>query len=348
MGTIREIAKKAGVSIATVSKVLNELPGISDKTRAAVLVAAKELNYRPNLYARNLKTGSCKTLGILVEDITVFNAPDIIDGIGVTCESSDYHYILTNMRFNKRFGHNPGYEKEKVSLVNEMIDEMLSKQVDGIIYVGCHNYNIAYLSEKRDTKFVCAYCFSENSKIPSVIYDDREGGYQVAQLLVSKGHRKIGIAAGLKDSFATNNRLLGFQEALFKLDIPYNPHLTIYGEWEHDHGFSIAPILINEGVTAIFAHNDLIAMGILDYCNQNNIEIGKDISLIGFDNREITTVCRPTLSTVSLPLFEIGRMSAEIILDMIEKNITPEDLKHMLPCNLIERESISQREESKK
>lgn len=339
MATIREISKITGFSIATVSKVLNGQSGVSSDTNEAILSVAKKLNYRPNLYARHLKTGSSRTLGILVEDISVFNAPEIIDGIGVCCETRNFHYILGNMRFDKRFGHDPNFTQQKTELVADMIDEMLSKQVDGIVYIGCHSHNIALLSAQKETRFVCAYCYSEEPNIPAVIYDDREAGYKVANLLISLGHRKIGIIAGTKDSYHTNNRLLGFQEALYEHNIPYNPHLTHFGEWERDHGFTVTPKLIGEGVTAIFAHNDLIAMGVFDYCNQNGIEIGKDLSLVGFDDREVASVCRPKLTTVSLPLFDIGRIAADIIFNMIENDSMPETQKILLSCNLVERES---------
>ena len=339
MATIREIAEIAGVSIATVSKVLNGQPGVSSETQEAVMAVADKLNYRPNLYARHLKTGTSRTLGIIAEDLTVFNAPGIIDGIGVCCETRKYHYILGNLRFNKRFGHDTDYTRQKSDLVIEMIDDMLSKQVDGILYIGCHSHVVAFLSSKKETRFVCSYCYSEDGDIPSVIYNDRDAAKKVTELLISKGHSKIGVIAGNRDSLHTTNRLLGVQEALFDNNIPYNPWLTYYGKWERDHGFEAVTHLLKEDVTAVFALNDLIAMGVIDYCNQNGIEVGKDLALIGFDNREIAEVCKPSLSTVSLPLFDIGHTAAGIMLDMIEKDIRPEEHEILLNCRIIERES---------
>ncbi len=339
MATIREISEQAGVSIATVSKVLNGQTGVSSKTRDRVLGVAKRLNYRPNLYARHLKTGMSRTLGIIAEDITVFNTPGIVDGIGVCCESRKFHYILGNLRFNKRFGHDPGYTHEKAELVAEMMDEMLSKQVDGILYISCHSHVVVPLSTQKETRFVCAYCYSEDPGIPGVLYDDRDASRKVAELLISQGHTKIGVIAGDKNSWHTDNRLLGFQEALFSRGLPYNPHLTYYGEWEREHGFAAAPLLLKEGVTAIFALNDLMAVGVIDYCNQNGIEVGKDLALVGFDNREIASVCRPALTTVSLPLFDIGHSAANIMLNLIEEDKAPEAHEILLGCDIIERES---------
>lgn len=339
MATIRELAQYVGVSIATVSKVLNNQTGVSKETELLVLDAAKKLNYRPNLNARHLKTGISKTLGIIAEDLTVFNTPDIIDGIGVCCESRSFHYILGNLRFDKRFGHESGNADQKNRLVLDMMDQMLSKQVDGIIYIGCHSHALTILSRNESTRFVCAYCYSEDPSIPAVIFDDREAAKKVTNLLLAKGHTKIGVVAGVKDSFHTNNRLFGIQESLYEHSVPYNPHFICHADWTRDQGYQCAPELLERGATAIFAMNDLMAMGVLDYCNQHGIEVGRDVALIGFDNREISSVCRPSLSTVALPLFEIGHTAASILLDMIENKEKTHPSRILLDCAIIERES---------
>ena len=338
MATIREIAEKSGFSIATVSKVLNHQAGVSRKTCDAIEKVAKNLNYRPNLSARNLKTGMSRTLGIIAEDLTVFNTPGIVDGVGVCCDAHRYHYILGNLRFDKRFGHRPGLQKEKTELVRDMLDEMLSKQVDGILYIGCHSHQVANLKRMGNIPFACSYSYSENPEIPSVVYDDRSAARSVAELFLARGHKRIGIIAGEKDSIHTENRLLGFQEALFEGGVPYNPYLISYGEWNRDHGYRSIEPLLEKGVTAVFAHNDLIALGIIDYCNKNNIRIGQDLDLVGFDNREIAEVCRPSLTTVSLPLFDIGYKAAEILLEEIEGK-TPPERKILLECRIVERDS---------
>ena len=341
MATLREISEHTGYSTATVSKVLNRQPGVSGKTQESILAAAKKLGYRPNLNARNLKTGTNRTLGIIAEDLTVFNTPAIIDGIGVCCDQRNYHYILGNLRFNKLFGHEAGKDHEKFELLTDLLDEMLTKQVDGILYVGCHSHVVSPFLKQKDARFVCAYCYSEDPNIPDVSYDDREAARKVAELLISKGHRRIGIIAGSKDSYHTNNRLLGFQEALYANDIPYNPHLTRHGGWERDDGYALAPALLADGVTAIFAHNDLMAIGVIDYCNQKGIEFGKDLALVGFDDREIASACRPALTTVALPLFDIGHEATSIMLDMVEHGKNPESHEILLSCNIVERESTS-------
>ena len=121
--------------------------------------------------------------------------------------------------------------------------------------------------------------------------------------------------------------------------MPFNPNLTCVGDWTRDSGYKHAKKLIEAGVTAIFAYNDLMALGVLDYCSENGIEVGPDFKVIGFDNRDISNVCRPTLSTVAVPLFEIGQNAAKLMFNQlsIEKDELPNEMQ--LECSIIERES---------
>ena len=338
MATIREISDKANVSVATVSKVLNGKGNVSDRTRQRILGIARELNYRPNLNARYLKSGQNKTIGIITEDLTVFNAPEIVDGIAAACDDAGYSYILGNLRFYKRYGNGPKDLRESTALVHAAVNDMLSKQVDGIIYIGCHSHVVVSLSEHKEPKFVCAYCISKDKAIPSVIYDDEKAAFDLTELLIRQGDTRIGMITGPLESSHTTNRTRGHQWALFRHGIPYDPSLTLVGDWERDCGFDLGKQLIEAGATAIFAHNDLMAMGVLDYCNANGINVGKDLRLIGFDNREITSVCRPQLSTVAPPLFEIGQTAAREMISILAGN-EPKQHTIMLDCTVIQRES---------
>ncbi len=339
MANMKDIAQKAGVSVATVSKVLNGLGGISQKTTQEILSIAKELNYRPNLYARNLKTKQSHTIGIIIEDMTVFNAPPIIDGIGACCESRGYHYLLENLRLYK-LGIDPLLEIDDHSvIVKEAVDFMMSMQVDGLIYLSCHSHKVLHLLSIKDTHFVCTYCSCIDPSVPSVLYNDTKAGYDVAKYLIGKGHTKIGVISGPAMSSHSLKRLTGYQEAMYDCSIPYNPKLTVRGDWSQDSGYELAGQLLKDGVTAIFAQNDIMAMGVIDYCMQNSIEVGRDLALIGFDNREISTVCRPTLSTVELPLYDIGYTSASVLIDKVENKPSKVSGEILLECNIIERES---------
>ena len=176
MATIREISDRAGVSIATVSKVLNNKSGVKQETADRILQIADQLNYRPNLNARSLKLGDARTIGIITEDLTVFNTPEIVDGVASVCETLNYHYILSNLRFNKRYHDNPWDYPESNVLVRSAVNDLLSKQVAGIIYIGCHSHLVASLKAHAHIPFVCVYCTCEDQDVPCVGYDDRQIG----------------------------------------------------------------------------------------------------------------------------------------------------------------------------
>jgi DNA-binding LacI/PurR family transcriptional regulator len=338
MATIREIAEKANVSIATVSKVLNRKGGISQETVNNVMKVARELNYRPNFTARSLKNGQSRTIGVITEDLTVFNTPEIVDGIDAYCENNGYHYILGNLRFNKRFGNHPDPD-ECAKLVHSHVDTMLSKQVNGIIYIGYHSRAISPVYNYNEIPFVYTYCYSTDPNIPCVLYDDQKAAYEATQLLIDRGHCDIGVIAGPADSIHSANRILGYQEALYANKIPFNPKYVIYGDWERQNGYELSEELIKSRVTAIFAHNDLMAAGVIDYCNEHKIQVGKDLALIGFDNREIATASRPEISTVSLPLFDMGQTATQVLLNILAGKHIQRGQKVMLACTIIERES---------
>ena len=211
MTTIKEISQKAGVSIATVSKVMNGKSGVTDAVREKVLAVARELNYHPNLNARYLKSGSSRTIGIITEDLTVFNAPEIIDGIAADLESAGYHYILSNLRFYKRYGNGLRDPKESDALVHSAIDDMLAKQVDGIIYIGFHSHVVVSLPEHSSLKFVCAYCVSDNPEIPSVIYHDEKAAFDQANIeCTGQGAGTITLTAyGVKPSIDLPINVMG-------------------------------------------------------------------------------------------------------------------------------------------
>ena len=271
---------------------------------------------------------------------------EIVDGIAKTCDDAGYHYILGNLRLYKRYGNGPRDLRESTELVRAAVDDMLSRQVNGIIYIGCHSHLVIPLSEHTEVKFVCAYCICEDENVPSVIYNDEKAAYDLTELFLKNGMERIGMITGPVESVHTRNRSRGYMRALYDHGVLYDPTLTMTGDWERDCGYTLGKQLIQAGVTAIFAHNDLMAMGVLDYCNASGIAVGKDLQLIGFDDREIASVCRPKLSTVAPPLFEIGQTAAGEMLNILAGH-KPSQHEIVLDCTIIERESTGAREDTK-
>lgn len=338
MATIREISALAGVSIATVSKVLNNKPGVKQETADRILKIADSLNYRPNLNARSLKLGNTRTLGIITEDLTVFNTPEIVDGIASVCEQQNYHYILSNLRFNKRYGLAIADYPERIELVHSAVDDLLSKQVTGIIYVGCHSHAVDSLKAYADLPFVCAYCTCKDEDVPCVVYNDEKAAYEATQALFGHVRDRIGMISGPATSVHMLRRTNGFVRALVDGGIIYDPTLVRVGDWEKESGYRLGGELIRQGAKGLFVQNDIMATGVIDWCAQNGVEVGRDLYLIGFDNREVSTVCRPSLSTVEVPLFEIGQAAGRVLLEMLS-DAHPKQKNIILECSIIRRES---------
>ena len=340
MITIKELARLAGVSIATVSNVLNGKSGAAGEAKAQEIMAlAKSLQYMPNVLARNLQQQKTNTIGIITEDLTVFNTPEIVDGIDACCEENGYEIILGNMRLFKRYNNDFTDTPKHNALLNSMMQNMLAKQVEGIVYVGYHCRKIACMPSHIQIPFVYAYCYPQKKIYPSVIFNDEKAAKDVTKLLISKGHRRIGIICGPASSYHTQARLKGFKAAMTEHGIKLNPELVVYGDWERISGYRLAAFLLGKKVSAIFSFNDVMACGVYELAAEHGLRIGKDISLFGFDNRSISQGYVPALSTVQPPLNEIGRKSVELILSQLKHN-KKTTKQFSLPCTILERRSL--------
>lgn len=339
MATIKEVAKACDVSIATVSNILNGKGRVGEETRQKILNTAKEMSYVPNMMAKNLKQRNTKMIGIITEDLTVFNCADIVDGIHEYLEEKDYTFLLGNLRLFKKydnaFYHHERYHAE----VEKEFRIMQSKQVAGVIYVGAHCREMKSIPKDYSVPIVVAYGFSTDKSTPSVVYDDEQAAYEATRELLGKGYRKIGLIAGEMASHHTIDRQRGYQKALYESQILYNPELTCYGDWNREQGYQACEKLMKQKVDAIFSMNDVMAAGVYDYMNEKGLSVGKDIGLIGFDNREISQAFNPELSTIALPLSEIGHEAAGLLIRKIEdKAFRPEPI-YKIECNLIKRDS---------
>ena len=342
MVTIKEIAKECNVSVATVSNILNHKPGASDETRKNVMAKIKELNYKPNTVARNLKTKNTRTIGVIIEDLTIFSIPDIVDGITEHCEENNYQILLINLRLFKKYNDFYYHRDDYYGRVGAEIDKLIARQVEGVIYVAAHERIMHCIPENLPVPAVMAYGYTENKDIPSVVVNDEDGAYQIVQYLIANGHRHIGIITGKADSIHMQERLLGMQRAFFENQILYNPTAVYYGDWTRKSGYEGAARLLKQGVTAICCMNDLMAGGVYDRVEEEGLIPGKDIAVTGYDNRELSGYYKPPLSTISLPLHDIGYMASEVIMRMVEeKELKEPDGVYRVGCHMLERNSVS-------
>jgi LacI family transcriptional regulator len=341
--TLKEIAKKCGVSITTVSNVLNNKPKVSDETRQRILEVVKDTGYQPNYFAQGMRKQKTRIIGIIVEDLELFSTPAIVEAIIAYCDDNNYRTILVNMRIYDKWKDTWYTDEEKIqSILQPMIRELLSVKVDGIMYVAGHCRHINYFNEDFDIPAIIVYALSESRRFPSVIFDDEKGGYDITKYLISMGHRKIGVISGTNNNLHTHYRCLGYQKALFEEGILYNPSLVLQGDWERPSGYKPAEKLVKEGVTAIFCMNDRMAAGAYDYLYDNNIIVGQDISIVGYDNNNISEYLRPPLTTNDIPLRDIGKTAAKYFLNSLEENHDTNTKKEILrlPCNMFIRESV--------
>lgn len=339
MITLKEIAAQSGVSIATVSNILNGKSNVSEATKQRVMQIVKETGYRPNYMARSLRSSKTNTIGVIIEDITNFSSPLQIDGITAALEYRGYKLILENLRYYTKYNGVPNHSY--VESVQSAIQEMLTIKVDGIVYVAGHTRNIDFLPSNLPIPFVVSYSGCNNPAYPYVVIDDVSSAFNMTEFLISKGHTKIGIIAGSKNNEHSDQRLIGWEKSMKNHGLSLDPSLIFFGDWKRESGYNCCKKLFetSKDITAIFCFNDLMAAGVYDYLKENNMTAGKDISVVGFDNREVSTFLVPQLTTMEIPLPQFGVCAAEALLKLIdEEKLEGQEVRVM--CKLIERASV--------
>ena len=340
MVTLKEIAEKCSVSITTVSNILNGKSNVSLKTKERVLSVIKETGYRPNYMARGLRASKTNSVGIIIDDLTEFSSTVIIDGIMSYFDENHYKAILENLRFYSKWGNKWYHNKDYEDSVQQAIDEFEAIKVDGIIYVAGHARCISCIPDNLNIPLVISYAFTEKPGIASVEFDDMQAACDMTTKLIKDGHKKIAVIAGTKTNIHTQRRLEGYKKALKEQGLEDCKYLR-YANWDRESGYEAAKeLLADSKCTAVFCFNDLMAGGVYDYLNEKGLVPGKDISVAGYDNRTMSQYLKPALSTVEIPLYDIGRKSAEVILNQITNAEDFKAQQYFVQCGIIERESI--------
>ena len=218
---------------------------------------------------------------------------------------------------------------------------MLRSHVDGIIYVGLHDRHIDYIINPISKPVVFAFSHG-TSDDHYVTYNNYDSAVNATNYLIDRGHQDIALIAGHPNSFPTHERLKGFKSAIEKAGLQTRDEFIRFGDWEYDTGFQITRRLLSlpHRPSAIFAMNDLMATGCLNSAQEFGLQVPRDLSIIGFDNREISRYLPVPLTTIQLPNREIGHESARMLLALID-NIPIEQNSIILSCSLIERASVS-------
>ena len=349
MVTLKEVAERCNVSATTVSNVINGKAKTSEETKNRILQVIKETGYKPNFIAQGLRVKKTRTIAIIAEDIAQFTSPAIIESIMETCEKKSYRVVVHNLRLYDRWSDTwYGQEDEYHSVLDPVIKDILSSQVDGVIYLAGHARIIKTFNSGFELPIIMCYAYSESPIIPSVVIDDEKSAYEMVSYLIKKGHERIGFIGGRMDNIHTAQRLLGYQRAMYEKGLLFDPKLVYYGDWTRQAGFDGARVLLDQRVTALFGISDRMTGGIYDYLEEKKLIVGKDISVVGFDNESIAAFFRPQLTTTELPLREIGRKSAELLLEKLEEangdsQIGDNPKVYKYPCKMIIRKSVSEK-----
>ncbi|MCG0276026.1 MAG: LacI family transcriptional regulator [Thermosediminibacteraceae bacterium] len=310
MPTIEDVARLANVSIATVSRVFNNKPDVSPKTRERVLEIAKELGYEPSMPARSLIKGKTGIIGLIVPDISNPYYSEIVRGIEDTCRIRGYNVILCNAD-NKR-------EKEL-----EYIDILKNRWVDGVIF------HCDYFSEEHYEAFtrkkipVVLAGRATSYDVPYVTIDNVKAAYDAINYLISLGHKRIGLIhgplEGMKETVDSVERLIGYKKALGEAGLEVCDELIAEGDFKAKGGYKAAVKILKAGVkpTAIFAVSDIMAFGALNAVFDCGLKCPEDVSVVGFDNIDLSEITRPPLTTVAQPMYEIGSVAADILMNLI-------------------------------
>jgi DNA-binding LacI/PurR family transcriptional regulator len=307
--TLYELAKAAGVSISTVSRVMsNSDYPVKEVTRQRVLAVAGELGYRPNLVARGLRTDQTCMIGMIVDNICSPFTPIIIRGILDHLKGHGYSSIVINSDWDPK--------KE-----TEAIHDLISRSIDGIVFVESWLRGTSTTLDLENKPYVFVHRLFSGSCRNSVIVDDLYGARLAVEHLVMLGHRRIGYINGPEGWDASTNRLIGYKQILEEQGIPFDPDLVKGGDWEVQSGYPATKKLLalSQPPTAIFAANDLMALGAIFAIQEVGLHVPGDIAVVGYDDREIASISRPTITTVTLPCYEMGQTSARLLLDLLGK-----------------------------
>ena len=318
MVSLKDIAKMCNVSPSTVSNVLNGKNSMSDEVKQRVLEAVRETGYQPNYYARNMRTNKSGTIGIIVEDLCQFSSPFIVEMILEFLEQKGYRPILMNLRMYHKL-KNTSIEDEDTlcEILEPVVQQIEAVKVEGIIYVAAHCRTLKKVPRLINKTTVYTYAYADSKDSKSIIIDDESGAKDMMEYLISKGHKNIGIIAGTPDNYHTLQRIKGCQHALFNAGMLFNPELLLYGEWDRESGYKQAKKLLDKGITALWCMNDRMASGAYGAAREMGLEVGKDISITGFDNHELSRSLYPQLTTLELPLYTIGYCAAQVLVDAL-------------------------------
>ena len=309
---IKDVAKKAGVSTATVSRVLGDFPGVRDKTRKKVLKAVSELNYEINAVARNLRQKKTNSIGIIVGNVLSQFYSVIAKSVEDMANKFGYNTILCNG------DENPEKELNYLKVLN-------SNRVDGIILTptGKNSEYVQHLINSR-TKVVLLDRLIEGVDCDAVLVDNANGAYKAVKHLIDQGYRKIGIVGGYLDRTTGAERLNGYLKAIEEAGITKDDSLIKIGNFKKESGRRLTRELLKQSnrPEAIFTTNIDMSMGALIAIKEMGLTIPDDIGIVCFDDSDWALILEPSITVIRQPVYQLGSTAAELLIKKIENKKT--------------------------
>jgi LacI family transcriptional regulator len=327
MVTLKDVAREAGYDISTVSRALTGAYGVHQRTRAEVVAVAHRLDYRPNRVARGLATGCAGSIGMLISDLRNPYFVELARGAEDAACAAGIDLMLCHSdldpekqsRYLRSFAEN-----RATGIVMNLVAPLSRKQTQELIQ---HNTSVVLFNRvSRDLPFSTVQC------------DNAQGGYMAGKYLLRLGHRRIGILAGLRQHTNPHERYCGFLNAVREKPAEL---AVVHGYHGQKQAFELTNKLLaaNPRITAIFAINDTMAFGAIQAIMQTGRSIPDDISLVGFDDVELSSIVHPPLTTVHVPQYEMGRAAVEIIMRQAKARMPAVAEHRVFGVSLVERQS---------
>ena len=331
--TIKQVAEEAGVSIQTVSRVLNNRPDVSPGTRQQVQQIIDNLNYQPYAIARGLAIKRTFTLGLITSDFADYWFAQVVTGAEAEAHKHGYFFMLGNTECN------PQDEPKYLRMLTE-------RHVEGILFVraNCPS-DMDHLRKLQQSGIpvVSTGFYLPNSEFSFIEVDNLDGGRKATQHLISMDHRQIAMITGPSDLNSVIERARGYHQALQSAGISPNPGLIIQGQsWWHRSGYDAMKDLLSRKLpfTAVFAHNDRLAKGAISALNEAGLKVPQDVSIIGYDDIPEAEFSDPPLTTIRQPMQEVGKAAASLLIKLVEDpNATPQQM--LFNTELVSRSSCA-------
>lgn len=311
--TIKDIAKKAGVSYATVSRALNNHPDVNQNTRKEIVELAKEMNYQPNAIARSLINKKTDTIGLLIPDITNPFYPEVARGVEETAVEKNYNIFLCNTNWNM--------DREE-----HYINALLQKQIDGLIMTPSTEdleHLEILMNSNLKTVFISSYI--DHPDYVSVIVDNIKGVKKAVYHLLKNGHKDICFIGAGESRFANQQRLYGYKQALIENNIEVKEKLIKNegNSYNIKDGYKLMKNILEDNMkkpTAVICYNDLYALGAIQAIKEKNLNVPQDIAVIGFDDISFASLPEIQLTTVAQPKYQMGSIAFNTLINKMSGN----------------------------